>query len=986
MKKIINVLIAVLMIACLAVTFTACKNGCDQGDHDMQLVSVDEATCTVAKTEHYKCAHCDHTEDRTVDSAPALGHDYTGAAWTPNGDKHERTCVRPGCGYKDSQNHTPTAGTNGIPADCLHDGVTADTVCSDCGATIAAGTKIDALGHDFDSTIEANVSDKQDATCTEAGHMTVKCSRCEVTEQQTIKAYGHTLTYDVTEDTHTEKCSKCSYVGTPTAHVNTDGKCVCGGKLFTDFAVTDYATIKASVSADKKESDGFYFAIGVIKNIEHDYYGNMTIVAEDGTELYVYGVLDVNNKQYGNLEVKPVAGEVIVLYGKVSYYNGAQLKNAVLVQHKATVVANLADIAGMALELPAKAADNFALPTVDGATITWTVDGAGLTIQNNETAVISQTTEDQTVTVTAAITVGSDNATKMFTVVIAKLGEKSIALDFSKNSEGVSGTQGNQTVTNGIVTYSLGDGKANTGYLMIYSGGWFANVTPIPGAILKVEYVVTTGAAKATEYYITFGKTAMAAKTTTGTKTSTGKGDGESVTGSLTATEADGYYFFNITPDKGNGQLVKVIITYKPCTHAETTDVPATNATCTEAATIAHKTCNACGVMLNGENQVITTATTGEALGHNYGDLVEATEATCTTEGNVAHYHCDRCGKDFNETKTAEIADVTIAINPDAHNYEYDVDPTDATKHIGTCSYNHNHKTESEDHTPGDWVTTDAAEHWKVCSVCKAEVERGNHDFSNGACECGKTQDAVNYTVTSSVSGYTGQDTVVTAPNQGTTGVEVAFTVAVPNGYTLTSVELEIAGSKTALTGNNGSYSLTVTKEQLGTAETVSIVVTLAESAKSWKLVTDARTLKAGNQIVFVARHSEKGDFINGTIDTGTKFLSSVSLETSAIENNEIELLPEAACIFTLGGSAGEWTLANSEDKLLAATAAKAMAYYNDTGTTTWTISISDGAATIASTQTSYGKILYNVSSPRFLNYTSNPTAAMILPQIYVYC
>lgn len=967
MKKIINVLIAVLMIACLAVTFTACKNGCDQGDHDMQLVSVDEATCTVAKTEHYKCAHCDHTEDRTVDSAPALGHDYTGAAWTPNGDKHERTCVRPGCGYKDSQNHTPTAGTNGIPADCLHDGVTADTVCSDCGATIAAGTKIDALGHDFDATIEANVSNKQDATCTEAGHMTVKCSRCEVTEQQTIKAYGHTLTYDVTEDTHTEKCSKCSYVGTPTAHVNTDGKCVCG-KLFTDFNVTDYETIKASVSADKKESDGFYFAIGVIKNIEHDYYGNMTIVAEDGTELYVYGVLDVNNKQYGNLEVKPVAGEVIVLYGKVSYYNGAQLKNAVLVQHKATVVANLADIAGMALELPAKAADNFALPTVDGATITWTVDGAGLTIQNNETAVISQTTEDQTVTVTAAITVGSDNATKMFTVVIAKLGEKSIALDFSKNSEGVSGTQGNQTVTNGIVTYSLGDGKANTGYLMIYSGGWFANVTPIPGAILKVEYVVTTGAAKATEYYITFGKTAMAAKTTTGTKTSTGKGDGESVTGSLTATEADGYYFFNITPDKGNGQLVKVIITYKPCTHAETTDVPATNATCTEAATIAHKTCNACGVMLNGENQVIATATTGEALGHNYGDLVEATEATCITEGNVAHYHCDRCEKDFNETKTAEIADVTIAINPDAHNYEYDVDPTDATKHIGTCSYNHNHKTESEDHTPGDWVTTDAAEHWKVCSVCKAEVERGDHDFSNGACECGKTQDAVTFAVKYAVAGYEGTGVVPAENGTATTGVAFTFEITIPDGYELDTATTSIDGVTISETATKGTYTFTVTKEQLASNTEITVTVTLTVAEKSWKKVTSLSDLENGSIVVLTYENNVAGN-LSG------KFIANVTgLEVSE-DKSTITTLPTDAMQFTLGYDAANdtWTFTTSEGKLIGLSRVDNNNLNNTgSGTTTWKLTVnSNGSVTIVSTLSNTCKLQFNSNSgqERFSNY-----------------
>ena len=972
MKKTIRILLAVLMIACLAFTITACKNECDNGNHDMQLVSEDAATCTADKVEHYKCANCDQTEDRPVADSK-LGHDYTGVQWQANGDKHERTCARSGCGYKDSQNHTPTAGTNGTPADCLNDGVTADTVCSDCGATITAGTKIDALGHDFNAKIEANVSDKVDATCTEDGHMTVKCSRCEETERQIITSNGHTLTYEVADDTHTEKCSVCTYVGEPTAHTDTDGKCVCG-KLFTDFNVTDYETIKASVSADKKESDGFYFAIGVIENIEHDYYGNMTIVAQDGTELYVYGVLDIDGKQYGNLENKPAAGEVIVLYGKVSYYNGAQLKNAILVQHKATVVANLADIAGMMLELPAKADDNFALPTVDGATITWTVDGVGLTIQNNETAVISQTNEDQTVTVTAAITVGNDNATKTFTVIIAKLGEKSIVLDFAKDNEGVSGTQGNQTVTNGIVTYSLGNGKANTGYLMIYNGGWFANVTPIPGTILKVEYVVTTGAAKGTEYYITFGKTAMPTKTTTGTKTSTGKGDGINVTGRLTATEADGYYFFNITPNSGNGQLVKVIITYKPCTHADTTDVPATNATCTAAATIAHKTCNVCGVMLNAENQVITTATTGEALGHNFDDLAEAKAPTCSATGNVAYKHCDRCNKNFDEQGKNEIADVTIAINPDAHNYIYAVDQTDATKHIGTCSHNSEHKTEAADHSTGDWVTTDETNHWKVCTVCEAEVERAAHDFTSGTCECGKSQDAVTFEVKYAVAGYEGTDSVVPANAEATTGVEFEFTITVPQGYALASVTTSIDGVTVNETATAGTYAFTVAKEQLGANTEITVTVTLTVAEKSWKKVTDINQLQAGMKVVLVS-----DSFIAGNMDG--KFLSKLD-NVTYVDNSKAELsaLPTGAIELTLGGEIGAWTLANAEGKLLGATAVKVMAW--DSGTTTWTIGFSNGNALITNTTSSNGSIKYNASAPRFLNYTSGQKDI----QLFMYC
>ena len=49
----------------------------------------------------------------------------------------------------------------------------------------------------------------------------------------------------------------------------------------------------------------------------------------------------------------------------------------------------------------------------------------------------------------------------------------------------------------------------------------------------------------------------------------------------------------------------------------------------------------------------------------------------------------------------------------------------------------------------------------------------------------------------------------------------------------------------------------------------------------------------------------------------------------------------------------------------------------------TWSISISNGEATIENTEASYGSFLYNVNSPRFTTYTSSPNASMLLPQLY---
>ena len=143
----------------------------------------------------------------------------------------------------------------------------------------------------------------------------------------------------------------------------------------------------------------------------------------------------------------------------------------------------------------------------------------------------------------------------------------------------------------------------------------------------------------------------------------------------------------------------------------------------------------------------------------------------------------------------------------------------------------------------------------------------------------------------------------------------------------------------------------------------------------SWILVTDASELKAGDRIVIVS-----GTFVAGNITS--QYMSKV--EGLSISENTITELPSGAVILTLGGNAGAWTLSNDSGKKLGATTVKKLAW--DSGTTTWSISIStSGAATIQNGTSTYGRFLYNVSSPRFTTYTSNTSSSMLLPQIYKY-
>ena len=140
----------------------------------------------------------------------------------------------------------------------------------------------------------------------------------------------------------------------------------------------------------------------------------------------------------------------------------------------------------------------------------------------------------------------------------------------------------------------------------------------------------------------------------------------------------------------------------------------------------------------------------------------------------------------------------------------------------------------------------------------------------------------------------------------------------------------------------------------------------------TYTLVTDASTLKAGDVVVLGV--AAKGQ---AAAEMGTRsYLSAANADFA-----DQTMYAYAAVEFTLGGTPGAWTLTVDGSKL-GATAAKMLAL--NKGTTTWTIEIDEnGAATIRSTNTAAGRILFNAQNPRFLNYASATTASMLLPELY---
>ena len=116
----------------------------------------------------------------------------------------------------DNCTHPETLPLDAVEPTCTETGLTAGTYCRICGDIVTGHETVDALGHDFNDSIAANVTIVP-ATCTTEGSKTVKCSRCDETTVISLSAGGHTLTkVEAKEATEDEEgnieyyvCSEC---------------------------------------------------------------------------------------------------------------------------------------------------------------------------------------------------------------------------------------------------------------------------------------------------------------------------------------------------------------------------------------------------------------------------------------------------------------------------------------------------------------------------------------------------------------------------------------------------------------------------------------------------------------------------------------------------------------------------------------------------------------------------------------------------------
>ena len=153
-------------------------------------------------------------------------------------------------------------------------------------------------------------------------------------------------------------------------------------------------------------------------------------------------------------------------------------------------------------------------------------------------------------------------------------------------------------------------------------------------------------------------------------------------------------------------------------------------------------------------------------------------------------------------------------------------------------------------------------------------------------------------------------------------------------------------------------------------------IPTFNDADHEWRLAT---SLEAGKYYVIGSASQDKT--ASKTITSG--YMSEIDSE---IEDGVIayDALGANTAIFLLGGNSTDgWTLTEvTTDDVLGTTANKNVSW--NAGTQVWAISIAEGGnATIGGTS----RILHNAANTgkRFTTYTSDLTASMLLPQLYVW-
>lgn len=165
----------------------------------------------------------------------------------------------------------------------------------------------------------------------------------------------------------------------------------------------------------------------------------------------------------------------------------------------------------------------------------------------------------------------------------------------------------------------------------------------------------------------------------------------------------------------------------------------------------------------------------------------------------------------------------------------------------------------------------------------------------------------------------------------------------------------------------DGEESATATaKYTIGTS-------TSDPDTKTFRLVSSVDELEPGMRYIIAC----------GSKATAAGSLSNTYLGSKDVTRlNDVITIGDGVSVFVLeGDQENGWTFQNeTTEEYIYATKTKNLAY--STSEKNWTLS--NGTAGVIMTYGSYGTMLYNVGSPRFTTYTSDPNVSMIQANLYM--
>ncbi len=188
MKKVVRILLAIVMVMCLTLTITACKNDCQKGNHTWDDGKVTSApTCTEKGVKTYTCVKCNETKTEDIDK---LGHDFENGI-----DKGttEATCTSAAiqtiqCA-RCSETTTKTVGSplSHNPSNTWQVDAVKNTHYKTCAN--GCGLRIDE--HAIDFVLDAEQPNAP--TCEQAGSLSYHCTHegCTVTNTDEQAKLGH---------------------------------------------------------------------------------------------------------------------------------------------------------------------------------------------------------------------------------------------------------------------------------------------------------------------------------------------------------------------------------------------------------------------------------------------------------------------------------------------------------------------------------------------------------------------------------------------------------------------------------------------------------------------------------------------------------------------------------------------------------------------------------------------------------------------------